>query len=60
MKTRQQNIYSLRLPEEHMEKLRYVAKENGRSVNKEIEILVKAHIEDFERKKGIIPLAPSE
>ena len=50
--------YPLRLPDEVMDKLRVVAKENGRSVNKEIEIVVRNHIKRFEAENGeIIPVS---
>lgn len=48
--------YPLRIPDEHMDKLKIIAKENGRSVNKEIEILIKKHIQKYESENGeIIP-----
>ena len=54
MKSVQPLAYPLRLPEEYMEKLKIIAKDNGRSVNKEIEILVKNHIAKTETEKGMI------
>ena len=54
MPTKQDFVYSLRLLNEHMAKLRIIAKENGRSVNKEIEILVKNHIKAYETENGEI------
>ncbi|MDA2567383.1 Arc family DNA-binding protein [Bacillus cereus] len=42
--------FTLRIPSELLEKLRSIAEENGRSVNKEIEILIKKHVANFEKK----------
>jgi len=39
-----------------MEKLRVVAKDHGRSVNKEIEMLVREHVAAYEMEKGEIKL----
>lgn len=50
----QANPYSLRLEPATMAKLRVIAKRNGRSVNKEIEILAQRHIEVFEKENGPI------
>lgn len=44
--------YSLRLEPVVMEKLRVIAKDHGRSVNKEIEILVRSHIAAYEAEHG--------
>ena len=46
--------YSLRLEPETMAKLRVTAKKNGRSVNKEIEIIVQQYLENYEQEKGPI------
>ena len=48
--------YPLRLPDEFMNKLKVISKDNGRSVNKEIEILVKKHISAYEAENGIITI----
>ena len=52
----QANPYSLRLEPATMAKLKVVAKSNGRSVNKEIEIIAQQHIAAFERENGSIEL----
>lgn len=39
-----------------IEKTGYIAEENGRSVNKEIEQLIKAHIAAYEKTNGPIKL----
>lgn len=46
--------YSLRLEPVVMEKLRFIAKDHGRSVNKEIEILARSHIAAYEAEHGVI------
>lgn len=46
--------YGLRISPEIMDKLKYIAYRSGRSANKEIEQLILAHIEEWERKNGTI------
>lgn len=46
--------YTLRIPEKTMDKLKYIAYRNGRSATKEIEQLVIAHIERWEKERGKI------
>ena len=48
--------YTLRMPKEYLQKIRYIAEENGRSANKEIELMVKQRIEEYEQKNGPINL----
>lgn len=48
--------YPLRLEPTVMEKLRVVAKDHGRSVNKEIEMLAREHIAAYEAEKGEIQI----
>ena len=48
--------YSLRIGPGLMEKLRVVAKDHGRSVNKEIEMLVREHVAAYEAEKGEVKL----
>lgn len=50
------NPYPLRLDDIVREKAKYIAKENGRSLNKEIEILLKQEIKRFETENGSIPI----
>lgn len=40
----QQPKFTLRIPKELLEQLRIIAEQNGRSVNKEIEMLIKEHV----------------
>ncbi len=48
--------YTLRIPQEYLEKIRYIAEENGRSANREIELMIKARIQEYEREHGEICL----
>lgn len=46
--------YTLRIPKEYLQKIRYIAGENGRSANKEIELMIKQRIKEYENKNGSI------
>ncbi|HIU63767.1 MAG TPA: Arc family DNA-binding protein [Candidatus Avacidaminococcus intestinavium] len=46
--------FTLRINPILLKKLKYIADNNGRSVNKEIEQILKWIIEDYERKCGKI------
>ncbi len=50
----QANPYPLRVDKLIMEKFKIIASNNGRSVNKEIEMLMKQVIADYERSNGLI------
>lgn len=52
--------YALRISEEVMDKLKYIAGHNGRSANKEIEQLILAHIAQYENKHGEIVLTEDD
>lgn len=45
-----------RIDEILYEKIRFIAEQNYRSVNAEIELLVEKHVADFETKNNIIPI----
>ena len=47
---------AIRIEPELMKKFRYVADYNGRSANKEIEQLIRKHVQQFERDNGPIEL----
>lgn len=47
-------FFSLRIPVELMDKLKYIADYNGRSANKEIEQLIIKHVNNFEKENGSI------
>lgn len=46
--------YTLRIPQELLDKLGYIADYEGRTKNKEIEQLIKKRIAEFEEKHGPI------
>ena len=46
--------FAIRIPREKLSKLKFIAEYNGRSSNKEIEVLVTQHIADFEAAHGVI------
>lgn len=48
--------YTLRVSKEMLFKLVFVADFYGRSKNREIEYMIKKHIEEFEKKYGEIPV----
>ncbi len=52
--------YSLRIPEELQEKIKYTANFNSRSRNREYEIAIKRYIKDFERLYGPIEIENGE
>lgn len=49
--------YTLRIPQEYLDKIRYIAEENGRSANREIELMIKHRISDYEKEHGEIRLS---
>ncbi len=52
--------YALRIPEATMDKLKYIAGHNGRSGNKEIELLIMEHIAEYEKENGKIILTDED
>ena len=52
--------YALRIPSSTMDKLKYIAGHNGRSSNKEIELLIIAHISAYEKVHGKIELTAED
>ena len=48
--------FTIRVDEELLRKFRYVAKEDGRSINKELLCLMRDNIEEFEAEHGEIPV----
>lgn len=51
--------FPLRLEDELREKLRIIAEQNSRSLNKEIEFLVKQYVSAYEKEHGEI-VVPKE
>ena len=52
--------FTFRVDSEVLEKLRYIADSNFRTVNKELEMIVNQHIAKYEREHGAIPLSADE
>lgn len=46
--------FTLRIDAELLKKFRFVADYNARSANRELEVLMKKHIADFEKDNGKI------
>ena len=46
--------YTLRIPQELLDKLGFIASYEGRTKNKEIEQLIKKRISEFEAEHGVI------
>ncbi|MDC2909513.1 Arc family DNA-binding protein [Clostridioides difficile] len=46
--------YTLRINKILLEKIKYIAESEGRSANKEIEQLIKKHVESYEKINGKI------
>lgn len=56
----QENPYPLRVDKALLKKLKFIANENGRSINKEIEVLIKQYVFDYEKKNGSIVISDDE
>lgn len=52
--------FTLRVSQELLDKLGYVAAYEGRTKNKELEQLIRKHIRQFEAEHGKIDLSPHE
>ncbi len=48
--------FTLRTEEELLRKFQYVAEFNARSTNKELEVIMKKHVSEFEKENGKIEL----
>lgn len=46
--------YTLRTSQIYLDKIKYIAEENGRSANKEIELMIKKKITEYEKENGEI------
>lgn len=46
--------FTIRIEPELLKKLRYVAEYNARSANREVEVLIREHIAQFEKAHGKI------
>ncbi|MDE6916881.1 MAG: hypothetical protein K2P39_08805 [Lachnospiraceae bacterium] len=52
--TKQNVKFTFRIDDETLSKFRYIAEYNARSANRELEVLVKRHIAEFEKEQGKI------
>ena len=52
--------YTLRVDSLLFQKFRYIAEEEGRSANKEIEQYLKQLVAEYEKKNGVIPVSTDE
>ena len=52
--------FPLRLDDTLREKLRYIASHSSRSLNKEIEFIIKQHVSNYEKEHGEISLPKEE
>ncbi|MCI8815735.1 MAG: TraY domain-containing protein [Angelakisella sp.] len=52
--------YTLRVDRLLFQKFRYIAEEEGRSANKEIEQYLKQLVAEYEKKNGVIPVSTDE
>lgn len=50
--------YTLRVPQELLDKVKYIADYYGRSKNKELEQMIISHIKTFESEHGEITIPP--
>lgn len=53
----QANPYPLRIDKTIMDKFKVIAKNNGRSVNKEIEFILRGVVNDYEKQYGEISVS---
>lgn len=49
--------FSLRIPEELLEKIKVIAEKNKRSANKEIEFIISEYVCAYEEKNGTIKIS---
>jgi len=52
--------YTLRIPQNLLDKLAFIAEYEGRTKNREIEQLIKRRITEFEKVHGTIPTSRGE
>lgn len=53
-------MFGFRTPRVNLDKLKYIAEYNGRSANKELEMILKDHIRQFEDAHGEIEVSTDE
>lgn len=52
--------FSLRIEESLLDKFAYIAEYNARSINGELQTIIKKCVSDFEKQNGQIPIAKSD
>ncbi len=50
-------VFTLRLEEENFDKIKFLADKNKRSIAMQIEYLIEQHIEEYEKKNGVIRIS---
>ena len=50
--------YTLRIDNQIATKMRYIAKQEGRSLNNMYEQIAKAYVQQYEKEHGTIPIDP--
>lgn len=46
--------FTIRIKPELLKKIRYIAEYNARSANREVEVLIRQHVDAFEKEHGRI------
>ncbi len=46
--------FTIRIQPKLLKKIRYIAEYNARSANREVELLIRTHVNNFEKKHGEI------
>jgi hypothetical protein len=49
-------VFTLRLEDQNFEKIKFIAKQNKRSIAMQIEYLIEQHVHEFEKQHGSIPI----
>ena len=52
--------FAVRIPREQLDKIKYIAEANARSANREIELLVRQRIAEYEKEHGAIEVPDAE
>lgn len=48
--------FTIRIKPDLLKKIRYIAEYNARSANREVEVLIRNHVNEFEKQHGKIKL----
>jgi len=52
-----QSQYMLRIDEDLFNKFKYISNENSRSINKELEFVIKQYVAKYEKENGSIDIS---